>query len=230
MLDLIKKVKPDIDVLFFREPYFQQKFIHAQKIMAELDLTVYDYPPSATKYILLDDYFEIFNYYYLDGWEWLVLYTGCYKYAQDKPFLCALDLLKRPTCTAYTFNWDCIFHGHKETDPIYITDKKVQLKEISNLGKGLMVLPLKDWTDEDIWSYIKANNLPYDKDRYENKRDDIDPDKYPTCYECLDYKNGKTVHCPKQQKEITNIGKPEEQHLEYKKTMLVNTKYLTEGN
>lgn len=228
MLDLIRKVKPDINVIFFREPYFQQKFVYAQKIMADWNLTVYDYPPSYFNYILLDDYFEIFNYYYVNFYEYLILYTGCCKYDSEKPFLCALDLLNRPTVPSYTFNWDCVFFGQKEIDPVHITDKKVVLKEICSMGNGLAVLPLKDWTDDNIWDYIKVNNLPYDKDRYENKNDIINPDKYPTCYECLDYKNGKIVDCPKQQKEITNIGKPKEQHLEFKKAMLLNTKYLKE--
>jgi len=228
MLDLLRKVKPDIDIIFFREPYFQQKFIYAQKIMADWNLTVYDYPPSFFNYILLDDYFEIFNYYYTNGLEWLILYMGCCKYDKDKPFLCAKDLLNRPTCSLYTFNWDCVFLGQKETDPVHITNKKIILKEIYKTGKGLGILPLKDWTNDDVWSYIKANNLPYDKDRYENKNDNINPDKYPTCYDCLDYKNGKTVICPKQQKETANIGKTKEQHSEFKKTMLSSIKYLTE--
>ena len=228
MLDLIMKVKPGIDVIFFREPYFQQKFVYAQKIMADWNLTVYDYPPSSFNYILLDDYFEIFNYYYINGLEWLILYTGCCKYDKDKPFLCALDLLKRPTITAYTFNWDCVFFGQKEIDPVHITDRKITVKEIYNMGKGLAALPLKDWTDNDIWLYIKEKNLPYDRDRYESKNDNINPDKYPTCYECLDYKNGKTVNCPKQQKEIANTGKSKEQHSEFKKMILFNNKYLSE--
>lgn len=40
-------------------------------------------------------------------------------------------------------------------------DKKRQLFETCNLKAEMVVNPIIDWTDDDVWDYIHAENLPY---------------------------------------------------------------------
>jgi phosphoadenosine phosphosulfate reductase len=227
VLDIIRKLGHNIPVIFFREPFYQEKFVYAQKVMADMNLDVYDYPPSVIDYIQLEGYFEVFNYYSMGVNSHLLLYGGTCGYDKDKPYLCAINnWLNRPTIDGFKFNWDCVFFGQKEADPTYITNK-VKLKEIYPMNNHCIgVLPIKNWTDEDIWEYIKENNVPYDKDRYDNKNDIINPDKFPTCFDCLDYRNGKEILCPKINKLIPNISKSKEEQYKYKESILSNNNYM----
>lgn len=227
LLDLIRKVKKDIEVIFFREPYLQKKFLHAQKVIADWDLTVYDYPPSFVNYIQFDNYFEIINFYYVDEKIYIVLYGGACKYSPEKPFLCAVyDFICRPKIDRFTFKWDCIFLAQKETDPVYIAER-VKVKTFSYLGKRMLVLPLKDWTDKDIWNYIKKNNVPYDKQRYEENNQEVNPDKFPTCFDCLDYRASEEIICPKKNIKIKSIAKSEEEQIKFKNQLLGMSLYMS---
>jgi len=220
MLHLILQVKK-IPVIYWREPFFQEKFVHPQKIAQEWDLDVYDYPPTFTDYLQLEDYFDVYNFYDTGNGTKMILYTGTRNYKKtDKKFLCAVnDLLLRPKVPSYDFKWDCIFHGHKQVDPVYITDR-IELPKIKLHGKGIMALPIKDWSDEDIWAYIKKYDLPYNKERYDYKEEDRNNDVFPTCHDCLDYRRENKVYCPKLKKDINCVSKTKEQHLQFKNSLL----------
>ena len=80
-----------------------------------------------------------------------------------------------------------------------------------------LVLPLRDWTHEDVWQYIEDNDVPYDKARYV-KTDGVwgeragqlyNADYVHACTACLDRESGeKVVHCPKLGFEIeSNVNK-----------------------
>jgi len=221
MLHLLRSIRK-IPILFFREPFFQKKFAHVQRIAELWDLTLYDYPPTNVTYIQLDDYFEIFNFYYVDGKDKAILYAGIRNYtSDDKQILCAVtDWLKRPTVSSYDFQWDCVFLGHKQTDPVHIADK-VQLEHKLKFGKGILCLPMKDWTDKDIWDYIKKYELPYDKKRYDENDESVNPDLFPTCHNCLDYKKkNEKIYCPKNNVMINSIARTKESNLEFRDSLM----------
>lgn len=214
MLHLILRIKK-IPVIYWREPFFQSKFAHPQEVAQLWDLDIYDYPPQFTDYIQLEDYFDVFNFYNCGG-QFINLYTGTRNYKkEDKKFLCAIkDLLLRPKCLNYEFKWDCIFHGHKQVDPIYIGDR-IELKRLYAFGNGLMSLSIKDWTNEEIWAYIEQYELPYNKKRYDNKNEEYNNDLFSTCHDCLDYRKGDVV-CPKTNRIVKNIGKTKEQNEKFR--------------
>lgn len=220
MLHLIRRVKK-VPVIFFREPFFQSKFIYPQKIASEWELDVYDYPPSAIHYIQLDNYFDVYNFYYVDGKTHLVLYTGVRKYVEGDTFLCAVgDLLLRPKVQRYEFKWDCIFHGHKQSDPIYLAPS-IPLPISIPFGPATLVLPIREWTDEDIWGYIKKHNVPYNKERYEEKDERANGDIFPTCYDCLDYRlMGRDIVCPKKHRPVPFVGRTKEQNMAFRDELL----------
>ncbi len=228
MLHLILRIKK-IPVIYWREPFYQKKFTHPERIMKEWDLEVYDYPPTQIEYFQINDYFDIFNFYWVNNLNCMNVYTGTRNYKNtDKEFLCARkDLLERPKVPSFEFKWDCIFHGHKQCDPNYLTEKII-LRDNIPMGNILMVLPIKDWTDRDIWDYIKKYDLPYNRDRYDRNNEDYNNDIFPTCHNCLDYRTrGEKVYCPKLEKEILNIGKSYNEHLKLRDFLLSN-RYLKE--
>ena len=213
MLHMIMQIKR-VPVIYWKEPYFQSKFKHPQEVAELWDLDVYDYPPTATNYLCIDDYFDVYNYYYIAQDTHMILYTGTRNYTKDdKKYLCAIEnLMNRPKVPSYEFNWDCIFHGHKQCDPMYITER-VELPLLKTFGNGLLALPIRDWTDAEIWDYIKKYNLPYNKDRYDDKKEVRNNDMFPTCHDCLDPNNSNGVFCKKYNKHMPFLGKSKEDNL-----------------
>lgn len=221
LLHLILRIKK-IPVIYWREPFFQSKFSHPQKIAEMWDLEIYDYPPTFIDYLQLEDYFDVYNYYYAGNNQYINLYTGIRKYRnEDKKYLCAIkDLLLRPKISKYEFKWNCIFHGHKQSDKVYIADK-IDLPKIRFFGDRILSLPLKDWQDKDIWEYIYKYNLPFNKNRYSNEDEKFNNDIFPTCYDCLDYRNiGKEVICPKINKPVACLAKTKEENEKFRNNLL----------
>jgi len=221
MLHIILSVRK-VPVIYWREPYYQSKFRHAQKVAEKWNLSVYDYPPTHTDFLCLDDYFDVYNYYDVGG-SYMNLYTGTRNYTKDdKEYLCAVnDLINRPKVPSYDFKWDCIFHGHKQCDPLYVTDH-IELPKVKLFGKGIMALPIKDWTDEDIWEYIHYYKLPYNKARYDNKDEKRNNDLFPTCHDCLDPNNSDGCYCKKYKEIVSFVGKTKEQNEKDRQCLVKN--------
>jgi len=198
LLDMARKFIPDIDVLYLMDTggKMLQKHYRAFRVANKLGTPLYTYPPFLSDYIQNDGFFDVIHYFYVDGKDYLTLYNGCKPFKKGEDYLCALiDLLDMPTCDKYEFRWDCVFQGQRSDETIHI--KKTTIKEpIVKFGHGILALPLFNWTEADVWDYIKANKLPYQTARYDDKRTDVNNDYIPTCYECLDLKNeGTDVIC-----------------------------------
>jgi hypothetical protein len=90
----------------------------------------------------------------------------------------------------------------------------------------MVVTPFVDWTDDDIWAYIKKYDLPYDRRRYDERDETTSPDKYPTCFECLDaHHRGELVSCPKTQALIPNIARSADEHEALRQTLIGQMRY-----
>jgi len=224
LLHLILQIKK-IPVIYWREPFFQSKFAHPQQVAEKWGIDVYDYPPSMVDYFQNNDYFDVFNFYDIGNGDTVNLYTGLRNYKDtDERVLCTVkELLMRPKITGYGFQWDCIFHGHKQVDPVYIAEK-IELPKVKLLHNKLLSLPIRDWTNEDIWEYIHKYDLPYNKDRYDLKDESKNNDLYPACHDCLDCRNlGKNVYCKELKREIPCVAKTPEQNEQFRQFLLGKT-------
>jgi hypothetical protein len=90
------------------------------------------------------------------------------------------------------------------------------------------VCPLYNWTDDDVWGYIRKYDLPYDKGRYDKKDDTENPDKISTCYNCVDTKlRGLDVWCPKVMGLIQNVAPSTAENMRERKELLDNLLFAT---
>lgn len=222
MLHMVMQVKK-VPVIYWREPFYQSKFRHVQEVAEAWDLDIYDYPPTYTDYLCLEEYFDVYNFYDMGNRTYMNLFTGTCNYKDGEKYLCAVnDLIKRPKVPAYEFKWDCIFHGHKQSDPLYIADR-IELPRVKIFGNGLLTLPIRDWTDDDIWEYIHHYDLPYNKERYDDQNESRNNDLFPTCHDCLDPKNENGCFCKKYNCKVPFVGKTKEQNEKDRKCLVKNT-------
>lgn len=234
MLYLIRKVKKDIPVIFFRQPFFPKKYAFANSVIEDWNLTVYDFPPSYTDVISRDKFVEALNIYKGYGRSFLFLPTGTYPYRDGECYACLRDdFFGRPKVKDYKFKWDTIFVGHKNEDKDSILGITILKERTVPLLEMTMALPMKDWSDDDIWAYIVKNDIPYNKRRYnaDNGFKEFDDktynnDHHACCFKCLDNNEGPTVLCPRNNTMINNDSLSVEQNVIKLESYLNAAKYM----
>lgn len=215
MLHLIRTIKKT-PVLFFKEAFFAKKNRFANELSEEWDLDVYDFPPFAVRTIQDNDNFEVVNLYKIGPREFIFLPTGVSPPREGERFLCAKeDFIEKPKASMVDFPWDLVFIGHKSSDVNPFVGRTKIINYESNVGDKVFCYPIKDWTDQDIWDYIRDNDIPYNDKRYQENNSEFsdlsfNADYFPTCFKCLDYKESQMVMCPKSNSMIMNSSMSKE--------------------
>lgn len=217
-----------VPVLCFRFAKFHEKHAQAARVIQDWDLEVYDlWPRTVTEY-QHGAFFEVLHGYSTGQGGVIYLFSGIRaRRNEETRYLCAVDdLLCRPKSHGHDYPWDCTFHGHKGTDDPEIGTLGAIVEPVSPLGGTRLVVPFIDWTDDDIWDYIRRYDLPYDRQRYELKDEAVSPDKYPTCFRCLDTRTiGELVDCPKYQQPLMSMARPEEEHVAFREALVGSLQY-----
>lgn len=208
LLNLFQSIGKKLPVIFFREPWQPKKYKFQEQVIAHYDLEVYTWHPYATAFQQNGNEFEVQNSYQINTTT-LTCPTGITPRVEGLPYVCAIDILNRPKQAGLVSDWDMIWIGHKgcDSDPILGGDAGTRINARFGANWVNMMFPLKDWTNEDIWSYIEANNVPWDRDRYEKvdglyreKSDkSCNVDYVHACTACIDRRPEapRFVHCPK---------------------------------
>ncbi len=213
LLSILRGMKKDLPCIFFREPFFAQKYEFADSVIRKWDLTCFDYPPSSLSMANSKGKCEVIRHYSI-GKQFLSISDGnLYEPEDGKKFLCGLtDLLMKPTGTI-NFPWDVMFCGHKSSDKDPLAGNlNLHVDIHQHAGAAALAYPLRNWDDNDIWDYITAYEVPfhdarYDKELRKDKEDKaFNPDYLPCCTRCLDKNQPEFVTCPKTGLEVTNMA------------------------
>lgn len=221
MLHLLKfQLGYDFPVVCWREPWhpWKQKFVN--RVIQEWNLTAYDYAPSKVELCEGNGRIDVLNFYQtgpLSNPNHLMLARGTESPRVGDEWICGVDtFLSRPTGT-FDFQWDLMFHGHKNVDEDP-TSGKIPLETdlVLRPGAASALFPLRHWTDEDVFQYTLDVEMPFDGTRYDLKdgqltaydKSDLhhNPDYYHTCFECVKRDNPAFVHCPKMNMTINNVS------------------------
>lgn len=208
-----------LPVLFHREPHHPLKYAFANRVIAQWDLTVYDYPPEDVQ--VVDDAAgrvqEVINLHRA-GARMVYLPTGLKPRVEGEPWLCGLfDLYLKPKCEGYQYPWDLAFIGHKDTDvdPV-LGEVPLRTRLVVSPGEPTpaFAYPLKDFTDADVWEYTRAHGLLVNDLRYSprpphEELEDLtyNPDYFRACTACMDRdKAGEMVACPRYEKAVPSVA------------------------
>lgn len=218
LLHLLRMETLDWPVVCYREPWLPEKQGFVNRVIAEWNLEVWDYAPSAVSLCKGNGRIDILNTYKVGVAPdaTMTLARGTEKPVEGEPWICGrTTFLGRPLGT-FQFPWDAMFIGHKSVD-VDPTSGQVPLQTdvMNKPGSSAAVYPLRHWTDGDVFAYIECFNVPYDESRYELGDDGQwrlladkrrNPDYYATCLRCCDPEEGPFVMCPKLGLEIDNIA------------------------
>lgn len=209
LLHLMRKMMGlKFPIIFFREPWQPWKYKFQDRIIQEWGLEVYTWHPSLSAMQQSGDEYEVQNVYKFNTTT-MSCPSGITEPVEGRPWVCAIDMLKRPKQEALLANWDMVWIGHKasDSDPIYGGDAGTRVDCRINPDQSTMMFPFRDWTHIDIWNFIEDADIPIDLDRYEKVdgvwREKIDKalnvDYVHACAKCLDKREyaPKFVYCPK---------------------------------
>jgi hypothetical protein len=218
LLHIMRQMGYNLPVIFFREPWQPSKYEFHDDLIRRWNLLVYTWHPQESAFQQSDDEFEVQNLYQINTTR-LTCPTGIVEPISTQPWTCALDILHRPKQTMLeTAPFKALWIGHKgcDSDPILGGDAGTRIEARAMPDGTTMFFPLRDWTHDDVWDYIEANQVPIDFDRYEkwhgkwrekeNKRHNVD--YVHACTRCLDRREtaAKFVQCPKLGMTIENIS------------------------
>ena len=212
LLHLLRKVSGKIPVVFWRENSQFQKYGFANRMINMWNLSVYDYLPIKNEILYHNGRIDgvgfrtVGNAFFSVHIELARPYNGL--------FSCALkEIIGKPK-TFFEYPWDTTFIGAKSSDVDPILGPMKLKTDSVPLGNTLLVFPLKDWTDEDIWDYTRTNHLPYDERRYnkDNGFKEFEDKTYNNnyhfaCTDCINPEEEEEVYCPMVMKKIVNMGK-----------------------
>jgi 3'-phosphoadenosine 5'-phosphosulfate sulfotransferase (PAPS reductase)/FAD synthetase len=219
MIDLIRKVNKNVPCISHKEPFYPKKYEFANKVIENLELTNYDFPPCGTAIQQKENEIEIVNYYNC-GDKVYMLPTGVIEPDYNRPYLCGfIDLFLKPTGT-FNYVWDCCFVGHKSSDEDIFFDSlelKVDKTKLSNTTD--IIFPLRYFTDNDIWEYTDKFNVMWNDKRYDRgqspeketfrhqfKDMTYNPDYFEACTKCMNKTESEQIFCPKFKHLVQNIS------------------------
>ena len=215
LASLIREALPGIGfpmpVIYHRDPWFPAKHDFADRIVRSWSMIVHDFLPWQTGVKTNEKAIELVARYNFGRREIDVPRNVCAPEEYPRrDFICGLnDWVKRPRAMLLNYPWDAIFIGHKSSD-VDPFEGPVPLKyDMIKEGGVLVVFPLRDWTDGDVWDYIETNHVPVQATRYRDRAELSDRwynnDYVHACTACIDPRStAKEVFCPKLKRNVPN--------------------------
>lgn len=217
MLHLAISRGPILPVILHREPWQTRKYAFAESIIRNWELKAYDYPPLKVNLWQGKGIVAFTNFYQIggnaEGPKFLALPKNIIE--SDSPSaLCGRDdILSRPVGT-FSYPWNLALVGHKSSDVDQIAGSvplaTTFVDNFDSQGPNIC-FPLANWSDDDVWDYIDQFAVPYQTDRYVNRREvenkSHNSDYFEACIRCVDRRNEEQeVYCPKLRAPVHNIS------------------------
>jgi len=198
-------------VIHWRLPFMVKKYAFHDSEQERLNLTIHDWPPASVALTHGNGSIDVCETYQVGSGAIKVM-RGTEPFEAGKPWVCGKDWLNRPLSAELVSGFDVLFCGHKSSDEDPLTGPVPLNVDVKQLGLfTTMWFPLREWTDSDISEFIKSNNVPFDRNRYDDdvasKKDrHMNSDYAHACMRCVDKREGQFVRCPKLDLDIENIA------------------------
>jgi hypothetical protein len=129
---------------------------------------------------------------------------------------CALDNQLPHGVDLVKLDFDLVLLGSKQSDADPVVGK-VEVQRVAEQFDGTtsLLFPLRNWTDTDIWDFIRSREIPFDTNRYVESvdgaiMDDVSYSEHsenlPVCTACVNPANHGQVWCPKFNKSIPCVA------------------------
>jgi 3'-phosphoadenosine 5'-phosphosulfate sulfotransferase (PAPS reductase)/FAD synthetase len=219
LLHLLEARKIRLPVVFHRDPWWPWKYAFADRMIRQFNLEVHDWAPTAMTLWEANGQVNFVSHYQIGRLPEGVLQLpkNILPPEPGRKYLCGLkDVLQRPT-GSFNYPWDCVLVGHKSSDEDPLAGRLTLHRDLKLTGgRGPdAAFPMRTWTDEDVWDYTAAHQVPQQEDRYDVTLRREFPDKRRNsdfahvCIACCDRRETRpSVHCPKLNCEVSTVPVP----------------------
>jgi len=188
LLHRILQIRP-MDCFCFSHRMTKEQWGVIENLIKGYDLEVYTLPP-ARSYVI--EGLSVVDEYQLGEMNFPVI----------------RDLVEADNCLfdnpqyleRFPFDYETVFMGTRKDDVLPAIGKN-PFKSAVTEGSPKFVLPLWDWTKEEVFAEIERLNLPIAREWYEGGDERYDTGNLIACHKCL---KGDTF-CPKEGKSIKGI-------------------------
>jgi hypothetical protein len=209
LLDIILGMHPEIEVIHWKLPFLSEKYTHHHFVQEVRNMTVHDWVPATVALTHGNDRIDVCETYTVGDGSIKVM-RGTEPFEESKPWVCGKEWLNRPKAIIHS-DFDVLLCGHKSCDEDPITGKIPLELDMKYAGPNTQVwFPIRDWSDEDVASYIIDNEVSYDTNRYDgnivSKKDkQYNSDYVHACFKCVNKFEPAFVHCPKLDIDVENL-------------------------
>jgi len=206
MLHLVRHVKADVPVLHLRGFAHERKHDFAEDEIGRSGPLMIEPRPVATDAVAAGDHVEIIEEYRLGDVSFYLPIESEPDHIPGPNSHCGVEKLNQK-CDGQPLDVNCVFMGHRndDVDPVH---GAIPLEQDMVESSGVLVVyPLKDWTEDDIWEASRFLKIPQNLDRYIWKKMAANADYFPMCVECLKPTDAESVICPKIGEPVYAIGK-----------------------
>lgn len=203
MFIIFKLLQLKLPVIYHRDPWDEHKHEWADRMIHDWKLEVYDYPPAMCRVKVKGDLIELCPAYQIGTGEngFLDLPKAILEPEHDREnWHCGREIMERPKGT-FDYPWNLTLIGHKSSDvDRFYGPVKLKTNLVSQPGLPTAGFPLKDWTDDDVWSFIENFDVPFQENRYADRKEISDKtnnnDYLVACTNCIDPRKSGKVFCP----------------------------------
>lgn len=203
LLHLVRQVSTDVPVVMFREPWQPSRYNFANKIIEDWRLNeVHDMTPVSSFVCSRNGATSVIHRFQF-GDKGIDLPVD-FEEIDGERWACGIDVMFRPKAS-YVSNFNLVFSGARSADRDQLLGHMpIASDVIRQHGAPTLVLPMREWSDEDTWRYIEDEKVPVQTDRYAkvdgqwmevSRRNN--PDYLAGCVRCLSKDAADSVYCPK---------------------------------
>lgn len=150
LLKLAREVRPDISILWFGDSLST----FGESVIRENDLQVFSYPPADRYLVPNGDGYSLIDEYSF-GQTRVPLISDLV--ASDQCEIETLSTLRKPF---FGYGADVTLWGFRQEDRHSLVDTVFPRQ--FQLGQTMMVAPLYDWSESDIFAAIEELRIPYE--------------------------------------------------------------------
>ena len=201
LLWLVRQVKPDIPVVWFRHDYKDRTpyaWSYAQVVAQNLH--VVDFLPNGYSVVSDGHDVDLIGWYPAGLGQVIPVVFGM---RQGEDAECLWDITRRVSGELSQFPPCVVFSGAKNADVDLWAGQRKCPDEGERIGDLTLFYPLRHLTDADVWREIEANQIPYNPGWYDGQTPN-GGDSIPACVRCVTGK-GELVFCPKENKTIPSL-------------------------
>jgi 3'-phosphoadenosine 5'-phosphosulfate sulfotransferase (PAPS reductase)/FAD synthetase len=213
LIALARELGLTAEFAYFELGLVAEKHAFARRTIDGLALNVTHLIPHYTFLIRgLTDTSLAYTFKLTSGAEFHIAIT--FEEGSEENLICGLDSSLQRIGSHPAYPWDILISGRRDSDVDISLGSLRWHNTVQSLeGNSAIVMPILNWTDQDVYHYLRWQQIEPDLIRYEQaghsfrSHSDMrnNPDHAPYCIRCFAAVRGADVACPKFKRTITSF-------------------------